>query len=98
MSKTFVNVVGIQYSLITDGPKTHFGQADHSKATIYLNPTSAHTQQGDTLLHEVLHSISSALNLNLTEKTVARLAVGLHQTLTANPKLFHRVVSGKRIV
>lgn len=42
-------------------------------------------QARDTALHEVIHGVEEQLSLNLKEKQVHRLAVGLLQVLRENP-------------
>jgi hypothetical protein len=93
-----LNIVGIQYKVSTKCPPGNFGLADSGSSTITIHPNISDSQQGDTFLHETIHSLSHVLCLGLAELTVGRLAAGLHQAMTSNPKLFHRLVDGKRLV
>jgi hypothetical protein len=45
-------------------------------------------QRRDTLVHEALHAISYQLGLDLSEKTVQRLACGLSALVKDNPAIF----------
>lgn len=75
-----------------------YGQSDHSKCTIVLNPDQHAHQMRDTVLHEVLHAICDQLGVNkggaaalldfdAEERLVSSLSPILLDTLRRNPHL-----------
>ena len=66
------------------------GQINHIKNTISIckkfhNEMRAKTEIERTLIHEIIHAIDANYNdYGLKDKTVDRLAVGLHQVLKDN--------------
>jgi len=77
MKKNTIIVLGKPYS-IEYRAMDDAGFLEHNIQKIYVNNTHGVDQQAETLLHEVLHAISNELRLDLPEKTVARLAVGIY--------------------
>lgn len=64
------------------------------KTTISIDSNSSLTQQEDTLIHEILHTIQHQVNFldtrdhEIEEKGVARLTPLLLQVIRDNPKIF----------
>jgi hypothetical protein len=56
----------------------NMGNANRSLQKITISSYSAHEQQQDTLMHEILHIIDGELKVGLTEEDISRLAVGLY--------------------
>jgi hypothetical protein len=54
---------------------------------ILLNPQQTAQSIKQTLLHELVHSIETKMNLDLTENQVDSLAIGINHMFTANPDL-----------
>ena len=76
----------VKYFDFEDAVQTtnHTGSINHHKQTIQID-TNAHKQyQSEVLLHEIIHGVSHALNLNLGEDDVYRLGTGLYQVLSSN--------------
>ena len=77
----FIDVLGKPYLLEY---KSNYECSERMGATsipeqkIRVNKTTGIEQQGDTLLHEVIHIVDIELALGLPEETVRRLAVGLY--------------------
>jgi len=54
------------------------GSAKRTAQTINISSDQEIESKDETLLHEVIHIIDGELRLELSEDTVARLAVGLY--------------------
>ena len=61
------------------------GKCLRDKCEIRINTEHDHQAVQDTLLHEVLHSLSYAYDLELTESQVVRLTSGLTALMLDNP-------------
>jgi Zn-dependent peptidase ImmA (M78 family) len=55
-----------------------------SKLRIQIDSKNPREVQESTLLHEMLHAISDALELGFEEKTIKRFEAGLYQVLNDN--------------
>ncbi len=70
-----------------------YGQSDHAKLRILVDPSLPHDQRADTLLHEVLHGlteltgIADDLGPKREERVVGRLTPALLDLLRRNPQL-----------
>jgi len=64
--------------------KTNFQAGEIQISTVIRSPD----QQLDTLIHEIVHVISTDLGLGLSESTVSALAAGLCGVILDNPRLF----------
>jgi len=77
-----ITVLGKPYAIrYTDdiGAAGMLGSTKRGRQIIVLNEeVCAEDQLAETLLHEVIHIIEGELALDLTEATVARLAVGIY--------------------
>ena len=76
-----VDILGKPYRVVeaTDSQMPEsFGTASCKDQVITLKKSLAAGQKADTMLHEVVHIISTELALELPEETIRRLAVGLH--------------------
>jgi len=69
------------------------GRASSPNLKIELTSNQAMDQVKDTLLHEVLHLISSFQALELEENTVIRLSTAFMDLLVNNKKLVRFLVS-----
>jgi hypothetical protein len=58
-----------------------FGKTFPLDGTIYINNSTSEVVQRSTLLHELMHCISDALYLNLSEKQVCGLEAGLYSII-----------------
>ena len=54
------------------------GSAKRITQKINISTNQSHDSAVETILHEVIHIIDGELKLELSEETVARLAVGLY--------------------
>lgn len=57
------------------------------RTVIRLSAENEPTRQRETLLHELLHAISDAFELEMSERQVAAMSRGLYGVLVDNPKL-----------
>lgn len=74
------------------------GSSEHRTLTIDIDPDQAAGQQRDTVLHEVLHTISEMTGLALVwgkddEDFVRRISPALLDVLRRNPKLVEFLVA-----
>ncbi len=71
------------------------GMIDHDNQIIYIRKSLPETKKKEVLLHEVIHGISEALDMDLKEKAVQMLARSLYDFLTANQIISSWMVSVK---
>lgn len=83
-----IKILGKTMKIVWDNGPTdngaNFGLMDHKAQVITLNATVSDDELEDTLIHEVLHSLSHQLSLGLEHKIVNPLSAGLHQVLKDN--------------
>lgn len=65
--------------------KGNFGYCSSEDQTIYILKTATKRQQESTFLHELIHLVEAATELNLSEHTVLNLEAGLFHILKDNP-------------
>ena len=93
-----IKVAGHIYKVIWDDKRLSnggfVGESDHHLDTIYMckyfqrDEPRNDSEIEETFIHEILHTIDVNYNNHgLNEKTITRLAVGLHQVLKDNFKL-----------
>ena len=78
-----ITILGIPYKLLwktKDEMKKNIGIAHYNHHEIWLDSEYKSDKEriNQVLLHEIIHCISSELNLNLSEDQVNNLAVGLY--------------------
>ena len=71
------------------------GMIDHDNQIIYIRKSLPAEKKKEVLLHEVIHGISEALDMDLKEKAVQMLARSLYDFLTANQIISSWMVSAK---
>ena len=85
-----LHIMGIDYSVTVGNIKqegwTCFGLADLANCHIVLNKVLSTGQKEESLLHEIVHIVSSRLGAGLSEKQVILVAAGLYAVLKDNPK------------
>ena len=97
-----LNILGQVYTvwrtgrLASPGMQDYYGSVDHILQKIYLNKDNRPSQEGCTLLHEVLHVLDAHLGLDLGEERVKPVAVALFDMMTRNPEPFRRIMRGRR--
>ena len=71
------------------------GMIDHDNQIIYIRKSLPTEKKKEVLLHEVIHGISEALDMDLKEKAVQMLARSLYDFLTTNQIISSWMVSAK---
>nr|DAT62787.1 MAG TPA: Protein of unknown function (DUF3920) [Caudoviricetes sp.] len=71
------------------------GMIDHDNQIIYIRKSLPPEKKKEVLLHEVIHGISEALDMDLKEKVVQMLARSLYDFLTTNQIISSWMVSAK---
>lgn len=71
------------------------GMIDHDNQIIYIRKSLPTEKKKEVLLHEVIHGISEALDMDLKEKAVQMLARSLYDFLTTNQIISSWMVSVK---
>lgn len=71
------------------------GMIDHDNQIIYIRKSLPLEKKKEVLLHEVIHGISEALDMELKEKAVQMLARSLYDFLTTNQIISSWMVSVK---
>ena len=67
-------------------PEKERGLTEFEEKTIYINTKYPAWDQYSSLLHEVIHAIEDELDIDLKEKQVRALEIGLIQVLRENPR------------
>ena len=67
------------------------GDCNYQDLIIRVDASMNKQQQDSTLLHEILHAVSDALAIELTENQVKRLESGLMSVLKSNKNLFETI-------
>lgn len=89
-----LKVLGKDYTVRID---KKLDQADvcgtclYSAQLLSLAPRLGPQQRAETLLHELIHAVGGEMGLNISERTVRGLAIGLFQVLRDNPKLIRMI-------
>lgn len=71
------------------------GMIDHDNQIIYIRKSLPDEKKKEVLLHEVIHGISEALDMDLKEEAVQMLARSLYDFLTTNQIISSWMVSAK---
>jgi len=78
-----IKILGKYYKVIpTD--QGDYGICNTETCEIHLRQNQNHQQKKDTLLHECIHAIDDAMQLNLTEEQVFGMAGGVYALLHDN--------------
>lgn len=77
---------------VREDRKEMFGRTDHAALRILLEPTQTEPRMRDTLLHEVLHTLTTLTGLDMElgqdeEGMVNRMAPALLDVMRRNPQL-----------
>lgn len=73
---------------LTDGEDTFAGRIDHDAQQILMQDGQTLDSEQDTLLHEVMHGVERAMDLEVPETVIHRLATGLLAVMKDNPGFF----------
>lgn len=69
-----------------------FGRTDLNKATITIARGLAKDVKNEVLVHESLHALSEALDIDLTETQIIRLAEGIMAFIKDNKKFINEII------
>lgn len=70
---------------LKDGDDALVGRIDHDAQRVMIAQGQTLVSEQDTLLHEVLHGVEWAMDLEVPETVIHRLATGLLAVLKDNP-------------
>ena len=77
-----INVLGFTYDVVRGYVESHnAGCTDHIKKTIRIDSALDFDNTIETILHEILHCLEYAMNLDLNDKDVWCLSRGLFSVL-----------------
>jgi hypothetical protein len=85
-----VHFVPAGHALLRDGPddpKPGYGRHDGATLTIAIEEGQPLANEQDTVLHEVLHAVETAMGMDVAEEVVEKFATGLLAVLKDNPGL-----------
>ena len=88
MNSTF-RVAGIEYQIIqkpTEEMNGHIGLADFNNQSVIINQSCSEQTKKIAVYHEIIHIISDAYGLNLTEQQVKIGTHALLAFLSENPQ------------
>jgi hypothetical protein len=81
---------------ITEGEDTFAGRIDHDRQTIKIEDGQTLESEQDTILHEVMHGIERAMDLEIPETVIHRMATGLIAVLKDNPAFIRYLSSNNK--
>lgn len=82
-----VDVIGRTYAVqYDDSLKGLLGLCDSDVLKISIFPGQLKSMELDTVLHEVIHAVDIAMLLNMSERQVYCITVGLLSVLKGNPQ------------
>lgn len=82
-----INVIEQNYAIEYDESlKNALGQCDGNTLKISILPNQSANVEADVLMHEVIHAIEMAMYLNMSERQVFCISVGLLAVLKRNPQ------------
>lgn len=85
MSFKNLNIIGREYEVVyLDDLKDVIGDCDCDNLKIRIKNGQPPSLETDTVLHEVVHAIDNAMQLNMTERQVYCMTTGLIATLKDN--------------
>jgi len=88
MRPTKIRILGKVFKVSYEGcPEDLVGQCDTDAQLIYVRDGLPLEQEADTLLHEVIHAIDEAMDCNMKETQVKKIATGLLAVMKDNPRL-----------
>ena len=77
-----ISILGFTYNVVRGYVSNRCeGQADHLKQIIRIDSSLDFDNTIETLLHEVMHCIEYAMDMDMDEKHIARLSRGLYSVL-----------------
>lgn len=86
-----ITVIGFEVTIAREASKdfndSRWGEYDSERRHIRLNGDIGGDLERETLLHEVVHAVSLAMDAELNERQVKVMARGLYSTLKDNPAL-----------
>ena len=82
----YINILSKRYEVKIDPTLPYCGESNHHSCIISYRPQNS-AQLADTLLHESIHALDYAVQLNLTEQQVHALAALFINLLKTNKKL-----------
>lgn len=96
---TQIRVVGKTYTIeyverVDD--KDSSGESARDTQSIKVKKDQHQESARETLLHEVIHAVEGQLGLDLKEKQVHGLGVGLFQVLCENPEFVRFITTGRK--
>jgi hypothetical protein len=82
-----INVIEQNYVIqYDDSLKNALGQCDANTLKISILPNQPASVEVDVVLHEVVHAIEMAMYLNMSERQVYCISIGLLAVLKRNPQ------------
>ena len=88
-----VKILGMDYTVkmcgegeLSDGD--YIGRIVTKKALIRIDKTAETQPQEELLIHEILHGIDLAMDTQIKETVIKRLANGFYAVLKDNPHIF----------
>lgn len=98
--KRTIKIIGHEYRVTKrhfkkENNYTLFGMTDYLKHEIWLNRKNCREQDSATLLHEIVHVVSTLTGSNLTERQVVAISNGIFAAMKDNKRLFLQDFHGK---
>lgn len=87
MMPSQLRIIGKDIDVVYDAVMNELGLAEHSEQRIKIKSGQQKHIEADTLLHETIHIIDEAFQLELEERQVYCMAVALMALFKDNPQL-----------
>ena len=85
--KCLSHVITVEYVQHVSWDGSPLGQCNFQQCHILINTSAPSTVQDSSLLHELLHFIEGTNGLELEEKQICALEVGLYDLIVNNKEL-----------
>jgi predicted Zn-dependent protease len=72
------------------------GECHSDRHEIVINPNQTDQSAQHTMLHEIIHSIEQKMHLELTERQVDCIALGILHLFNENPELVDILTPGEK--
>ena len=96
-----LHILGRTWSVrgkVSIGDDGRTGECNHRTNQIHIAPDQPPINQGEILLHEILHVVFTNARIEHSESDVARTATILFGIVRDNPDAIRHILAGRRIV
>jgi len=92
-----IRLMGQTLAVEVDPDEPDFGAWYSAAGKIKMNASLTPTQQGATLVHEILEAVKSENELRISHSALSVMANLIYAALRDNPELFARIIAGEKV-